>query len=355
LKTEAKENQAAIHQVLRRADQNRRDGIDDDDGNCVPPLSQDELYNLLELIENGDEREFEKLFRDRPDLKAELETSMQLGELTDWVLEPWDPWWRHTFSSGVLKEEEERNEGLGLTIETDEQFLDERLLQIPCFSLLRSRQNEIPRQLRFNLIEIIFSIVTTLRQYHGHRNALEVSIDATESIVTFSRVLSCDFRFDSVPHALITISETFTDQQSTFKGKLVLKALLEDVAFVIRNRRLIGRALLEAKDILSFSVDMRRKIPEDKTERTSPVKMALRKLEFYLSYSQDVSISIDRDGLSGEILTWTNEWVQPHCPEITAVSEIQLPGLTANESRPKQSTSSNHLLIKEISSNRRGV
>ena len=61
-------------------------------------LSQQELLRMLQVLESGDESEIERLILSAANKNNVIQTAVldaaQRGELQDWILEPWTPWWR---------------------------------------------------------------------------------------------------------------------------------------------------------------------------------------------------------------------------------------------------------------------
>lgn len=259
-------------------------------------FDQKELLNILNTLEDGDELRIAQILRERPDLRAAVHASVRGAELNEWLLEPWYPWWRSQLVSeryGLLAEDE-----VPLCDEEDCRILDERLLEIRPFREIRPKGKEVPQQLRNHLLDILFAITSTLHLFHGCRNAVEEPLEASQFLIGTSFVLSEDGRLDSVHEAMARISSTVQDPGFPISQE-ASRYLLEDIAILSCNRRLIGRILLEASDILSIAL---------RTGDLSKVSKKLtinsqKKIEFYLSWSQDLDVSFT-ENLAREVRAW---------------------------------------------------
>ncbi|GKY99395.1 hypothetical protein MPSEU_000894200 [Mayamaea pseudoterrestris] len=269
-----------------------------------PIFDRHELLELLDLLDKGDEQGLSNFLHSRPAVTAAVGASLRRGDLSEWLLEPWHPWWRVKLSGGNPANQEtcafsDEDHGYGKT-------LDERLLAIPPFDDLRPRGKEVPKQLRYNILEILFSIVSTLHLFHGCQNAKLVSVEASEHLMQSSHVLSENICFESVSEALSYVATSNrTPGQSPFNDS-VLQFLIEDVAIILGNRRFIGKSLLGACDILAVAMQ------SESTTKTfkKVIRNCQQKLKFYLAWAQSASaldVVILADEVGGWLYHWTSE------------------------------------------------
>ena len=266
--------------------------------------SQKELLELLDALDEGDEQDISAFLHRRPEVRAAVDSSLRRGDLSEWLLVPWHPWWRTELShaSDIEEETEELldDEGDG------RMMLDERLLEIPPFSSLRPKGSNIPPQLCFNALEILLAVVSTLHLFHGRDNAMELSLEASQCLCELSHVLTHDLRYDGVQEALHAFSEAITQLQMPFDAILIFR----DVAIIVDNRRYIGRALLEANDILAAA------ILESKDKAAKKLlQKCQRKMQYYQSWSMDNATAC-LGSIAGEIHAWLAD--RTHHPSAVA-------------------------------------
>jgi HIT zinc finger len=279
-------------------------------------LEEEELYELWckleELGEDATQAQLDKLIP--ASLKRMFQQDLQQGAVQKLVLQSWYPWWRQQL---VTVEEQEEGDN-----DTEEELvrsnsrrrsktLDERLLELPPFESL-SGGRPPSHLLVFNLIEVLYAICEVLILYHGSDNAIaNEAVEAASTLISASAVLSKDARFSSLSEVLI---------HSTRGGKGDANAvtpwdtLVDDVASIVNSNRLVGRALLEALDVLTAA---RKEIKhwQEAKERQQHLEQlkklgALRKkLEFFLSWSQDAEIKmmLKESSLKDEIQSWKVE------------------------------------------------
>jgi hypothetical protein len=267
-------------------------------------VTEEELYNILAVLEGGDEQELSRLLSS-PRLKAAFERSVESGSLHDWFLEPWHPWWRQELvgydQEQDSNDDEEGLEGNGINGKT----LDERLLEVPPFRSLQPTQKAFP-DLRFNLMSILYGISWTLRLYHGVENAKQVGIDAASTLVHSSCVLSADARFSTLEEVLDASAVASTQCYQGGSGcNTSWNVLAQDVALMYRNRRFVGRALLEAIGILRVALSTLKK-EGDAEGASKKMRRIRKKVEFYLSWSLEQSTLCS--GLSAGIEAWVTDW-----------------------------------------------
>jgi len=260
LRLEVQERRDATLRMLNRAyrrqrrDEEEEEQEEEEEEGAQPLLSQEELYELLAALEKYDDDdrrrrresddEEEKIFDSvfgRPELRAAFERALRTGELEDWILEPWRPWWRPELvvkadDDGTAddddEEEEEEEEENGresnrVALQANSELLktktkhlktlDERLLEVPSFDRIRPRKSKaagdedrqqqleflssqqemasarppaLPR-LQYNLLDVLYGTAYALRLYHGVANAQqEVAVEAAQTLVGVSVVLS---------------------------------------------------------------------------------------------------------------------------------------------------------------------
>jgi hypothetical protein len=295
LETRAKRDE--FHRVLSRIRGQEHYSTHEDE----PKYNQKELLELLDHLDNDDELKLSNYLQQRPNLTTEVDSSLRRGELSEWMLEPWHPWWRVELATTALTDEQG-----DLRLKSEDEGvldnLDARLLEIPPFQVLRPQGKDIPRQLRYNILEILFSVVSTFALFHGSKNAKEVPVEASQYLIELSKVLSKDVRYESVQEVLMLVSEAQKCLHAPFSYAM-LKSHFEDLAIILGNRRFIGKALLEASDILFAALQTEVK---DKAFQKS-LQKCQRKLKFYLSWTLDVNTS-NFEGLTDEIEAWCVDW-----------------------------------------------
>ena len=321
---------------------------DDDDDNDMTEEDMIQLLELLSLLEQQEEQpqtsrnndnqqpqqqRIAKMLTKSPKLKAAFEAAVERGEVLPLVLEPWNPWWRPVLasssdasnsgsSSAILENED--NGPLSSRARGKIQTLDERLLRIKPFeSLLVGSSNKTMPNLTYNLLEVLYCIVWTLRLYHGSHNATNDSVTALEAasmIVQTSSVLNHDARYDTLEEVLIQVTETTASAANGDSTTPSWTTLGHDVAFLVSNPRFMGRALLEALDIVKAAVGGLKKtkqlasVPTSMTKTTTTPELAdlrrkRKKIEFFLSWSQDSRASaLMPENLSDDIRSWVEHW-----------------------------------------------
>jgi hypothetical protein len=307
LQLEVKENEQETKRMLSRnyLQQQQQQQLQDEP-DIPSDVTEEELYNVLAVLEGGDEQELSRLLSS-PRLKAAFERSIENGGLHDWFLEPWHPWWRQELV-GYEQDEGEDNDDDDEGLEENGfngKTLDERLLEVPSFRSLQPTKKDLP-DLGFNLVSILYGISWTLRLYHGVENSKEVGMDAASTLVQSSTVLSSDARFSTLEEAMhaSAVASTQSYQGGKSGCNTSWNILAQDVALIYRNRRLVGRALMEAIDIVRVALSAVKK--EGDTEGASRMRRTRKKIEFYLSWSLEQSTLCA--GLSENIEAWINDW-----------------------------------------------
>lgn len=298
---EAKDASQSMESILNRSHQMYSETSVQDN------ISEDELYRLAEALEHSnmdDKQLVENALT--PELRLAFERAVRKGELSH-VVESWHPWW----VPELIPVDE--------TIDTPTQkllSLDERLLAIPSFRSLRVSASPC---LSFNLLELLFSIATTLRLYHGVDNAIAHACpDVAYTLVALSAVLREDARYNSVAEALVSCITGTSFHQLLGNHDFQWNTVVEDVALLCDNlgRRFLGRAFLEAIDITKAVIKSVKKRGEDATE----LRKARKKLEFYLSWTQEAELPQD---LARKVRDWMHEWKQSS--EVGGIDMVRLP------------------------------
>ncbi len=340
MQLESSEKEEKTRRALNRYHHDNSGHQDCEDTIAIHDDEIENLYKLqsqLEVLENENaelsQGELAKILH--PSLKAMFERDLQTGQLqAEWVLNHWYPWWRREIvvnrkgieTDGSVFKDNNQNHSANSSVS---KILDERLLRVPNF---RGKSND--EVLTCNLIEIVYAICRTLCLYHGIENASQQApVEAATTLISTSSVLGKDARFGTIYEALDhhynNTSEQFTssssfleDGRGTPKNKLGdWHFYVEDVASIISSPRMVGRALLEASDILKAAI---KKLTLDhngsvsKTNESSlncktnlkQIRCLRKKLQFYLSWAtrhQAAKNLLLGGGPKDEILSWIDE------------------------------------------------
>jgi hypothetical protein len=281
LQLEAKEQQEATRNILKRQYEEQE-------------LSEEDLYNVLLALEQHDDNPSELQSMLSPSLRVAFENALHSGQLQELVLEQWHPWWR---SELVTIGESNDND-----VFNNDQTLDERLLRITPFHSLRkgTRPN-----LLYNLIEVLYSIVWSLRLYHGSRNAITLAVEATRTL-SASTVLSEDARYTTLEEALIQCTAASTRLYPSGCNTPWI-TLAQDVALLTKNSRQVVRALLEAMDLVKAAISaLKKESEEGNKNEVSNLRRVRKKLEFFLSWSREAT-ELD-ESVGEEIHEWIDQW-----------------------------------------------
>jgi hypothetical protein len=354
IRLETIEQQGATNQILNRHFQQQQE----DDGMQMQGVSEEDLYELLLALENQTEetsmQDVQNLLS--PSLKAAFDNAIHSGQLHDIILEPWHPWWRPELVHGNNATDGETETDGGLTITTprlssslsDQPTLDERLLQIPPFSSLSKRPPE--PLLIYHLVDILYSLVWTLRLYHGAKNAVHLAeSEAATALVASSAILSCPntTTFETLEQVLVDCTERSTRLYAAAMGGGGCNAhwftLTQDVALLICSHRLVGRALLEAIDLIRAAIQTLKKANnnhnnapgagaggEETRQQASSLRRIRKKLEFFLSWSQHTNLGTN---LEQEIRSWMEHWKNED--ELKEEESLILPTNKTNANQPQ--------------------
>lgn len=261
-------------------------------------FSQEVLLDMMRCLEEGNESVVRQLLESEKVRRA-LSQSVENGELQDYLLDNWTPWWRPE----ILQDQSE------FPIEAPNKQLtfDERLLQVQPLSRLHTNISKLPN-LRYNLVDILYAVAWTLRLYHGAQNAIDTGVDSGETLLEASGVLSQDARWDSLAEVLSACTALSTRSMRS-RCNTLWSCLVEDVALICENRRFIAKALLEASDILR-AASLAAKQAEDK-EAAGKFRRTRKKIEFFLSWCREESVAKSLDELSKRIEAWGADWKLP--------------------------------------------
>jgi len=352
MQLESSEQQENSHRALNRYhhqssnEQNFQEYLNDDDNDTV------NLYELqlqLDLLENENKelpyKELVKLLS--PSVRAMFENDLKTGKLqAESILNRWHPWWKRELVM-IRKESNDNdsvlNDSKGSQTENDDAFsitLDERLLKIPDVERKGKSQpskNENNDILMCNLIDILYATCRTLRLYHGVENASrQAPVEAAINLISTSSVIGKDLRFHTTSQVLnYHYTSTASNNKSINQlGNETEKATnrndfdnwgvyMEDIASFITSPRMVGRALLEATDILKAAIkelkhnqtnsNNTKESNDDGATKLKQIRRLRKKLQFYLSWAvrNQVAANLMRKGEpKEEILAWIDEQKQ---------------------------------------------
>lgn len=321
LDLEAREQKGSTQRMLNQLHQHNVSQQQNEDDET--DLS-DQLYELLQLLE---EKQDDNLSHEAlmamlpPELRTCFQRDIQEGKIQDMVLQRWHPWWRRQLvSSG-------EDATSTSTPSSSSRPLDEQLLQVPKFSSI-CRKQQSSEMLLFNLIDILYSFCWTLRLYHGLQNVIvtkqtttstssdhneSLAVDAATMFIQHSSVLNMDTRFTSLEQVL---SASTADSTKFFPGgscNAEWSILVEDCALILVSHRLVGRALLEANDLLKASIqclkreDLSRSGGNQRDSSIGRLRQLRKKLEFFLSWSQHAKSAFG-ESIKDDMMEWVRRW-----------------------------------------------
>ena len=285
-------------QLIQRVYDENKESISE-----ISTFSQDELLEIMKYLEDGNETKLQSLMKSER-IRQAMSESLNNGELLDYVLDSWTPWWRPetiTSTSGTHDDDEL----------TEEVTLDEKILKIPPLTSLHPHPSKLP-PLQFNLIDILYATCWTLRLYYGRSNAIESSIDAADTLLNASVVLSNDARWETLSEALsaCTIRSTESLQHGC---NTPWHVLVSDVALICENPRFVAKALLGATDILREAAAVAKRA--EYLDAASRFRKCRKKIEFFLSWCREAANSVTIAGLARQIETWSADWKIPERDE----------------------------------------
>jgi HIT zinc finger len=331
LQLEVKERKDDMHQILQKCYNHQRNDNnnsvdvsqfllndnDDDDDKEPPPadvFSTQELRQLWEALENCGESDddWENLVRSSPQIQTALvhmtnDQTSGRARLEEWCLEPWHPWWLPQLTTRESTEDGEDDDDADAdAVSPHPVSLDECILTTPAFHTIcraRSPHPAIP----YNLVDILYGNVVTLRLYHGVDNSADVPDEAVAALLHHSKVLQQpDCCFDSLDAALLPLlnsadhyinnSNKHEQQQKIDQqdSRRLMMERLRDVAVILGNHRLVARALWEGQAILQRVPQTRRRLA--------------KKMIYYRSWSLAHVRVVEQ--LAADVETWLSEQQQ---------------------------------------------
>jgi hypothetical protein len=312
-------NVAQVRDILTRAhygdedSQSSHDSLEDDDIL--------ELERCMHILDTSDADEYnEDVLSLLPlHLRQKFEKAVRKGEVGDLVYQ-WQPFWMPTYhhSRHDANESIKVWDGGSDKLDGSDQdggTLDERILQIiPFHQLRKGKQTFVP--LEYNVSEILYMTAWTLRFHRGISiKGISVKDDIFESasfLVENSQVLSVDARFTSIQEVLMESTTHSNIFLSSRTGSHTVKSdtLVEDLLHITKHRRMVLRVLFSAIDIIKAAIKYVKKNSEIGHNRK--LKLAMKKIEFMLSWSNSHWQAID---LSGDISEWLKNYSSKILPE----------------------------------------
>jgi len=167
----------------------------------------------------------------------------------------------------------------------------------------------------YNLLDILHATCKILRLYHGVKNASrQAPVEAAITLIETSSVLSKDTRFITLSQVLThctTESLGCNNEQTQSNNKL---SFIEDITLLLTSHRLVGRALLEASDVLKAATKELKsnqimEKDDDNVGKLKQIRRLRKKLQFFLSWTQyPATVEFFLGGSTKEeILTWMVE------------------------------------------------
>ena len=346
----SREELIQIWSILEQIEERRKFSYPDDEDDIT--ILQQRLQQHCSIrVQNAIEQAVQNLTStvNLPDDEMTSTIPHNNERITEWILEPWSPWWCRNFTPighqghelEVPSDDDTDNDmdGSGHAVDDSnttatlkgDVTLDERLLSVPRFDTLyrttscinggnsNLRLPQFP-QLQYNLIDILFATAYTLRTFHGVKNiGNDVAIDAATTLIHSSLVLLKDQRYTSIESVLMECCDVNhpLHQQIQFynNGKIcgqtpssdTVFQMLQDVALLYQNHRYVARALLEANDILQQAIIELKQAskgmtnPKRSTQRDinigpgnidirNHLRRVHKKIVFYLSWTITVSM-----------------------------------------------------------------
>jgi len=356
MQLESLEQVNGTHQALNRYHHNKRqqqefsrgtttydDKVKDSNNKneSLLPIEEQDLYQLLsilEKLEDGNQLSSVELSKLLPaSIKAMFEKDLQHGQIQELVLDRWYPWWKRELvyldekdDNNEEEEEKEVNDVGNIEHEksvceseksnyVSSKTLDERLFGVLDFgdfgknkNGMMSNNNDI---LLYNLLDILHATCKILRLYHGVKNASrQAPVEAAMTLIETSSVLSKDARFITLSQVLThctTESLGCNNEQTQSNDKL---SFIEDIALLLTSHRLVGRALLEATDVLKAATKELKsnqimEKDDDNVGKLKQIRRLRKKLQFFLSWTQyPATVEFFLGGSTKEeILSWMVE------------------------------------------------
>lgn len=206
----------------------------------------DDHTQLAQFLD--DSEALEAYLQSHPEVWEDIQQSIRQGDVQDWIVEPWYPWWRPNVNND----------------ETVLFPLDDRLASIPLLSELTSKSPS--PYLIYHILDHLFAIATVLHVYQGIDNAHEHEARIVVAL-------------DPPPDALAPVLLHYSRQPEWPTVSL-------DVLIWLRTPRYVYRVLLEAQRLCG--------------------KRQRRKLAFLVAYLRDNPTLLE--SLADEVDAWKTEW-----------------------------------------------
>jgi hypothetical protein len=389
LKLENIENNNQIRTMLNRY-RNEEEDDEIDERHETNLEMENELYELLSKLEEMDDNvSYNELTKLIPhSLKEKFQTDLQNGTIQKIILHDWYPWWKKELTAiqGDDDDDNDDNAKQQQSSSVNDKTLDERFFEIPKFHTLSKKKTatqQIQQQelLLYNLIDILYATIYTLRLYHGVINACKNEpVEASMTLITTSTVLSKDTRYTSMSEVLVnyctTTNPTRATTASPHDGLNTTSfnnhdwtVLVEDLAILITSHRLVGRALVEASDIFKSAIkELKRKtidsskpdalnnddhhdnnINNEHKELLMNLRRLRKKIEFFLSWTLDSEtqrfLMENGNVLKDDILAWRDDWKTLGTDNDDKINQkIESLEFPSSQQSPSQSTS----LIRQV-------
>ena len=333
---EVKEQAENTRHMIQKVYEEQQEQLDEPED-----ISQDQLLSILRALEKQESpEELQALVCSlSPNIQQSLDYAVRNGHVQEWLIEPWHPWWKSELTpvnadsqNGTTDDNDCDNDAV---LNNGGRTLDDRLLEeIPCFAELKPKEhksrsrNSQPADvdLRFNLVDILYGVVSTLCLFNGVNNAScrDNSTEAAEALIQSSLVLSKDARWSHLEQVLTSICCTpsprdcFLDvynSRETSSTAMSNEAILREVALILNgNFRMVARALLEGMDILRCSIATTEERESEhghvqRSKSTRKMKRLGKKMEYFLSWSkqqqqQPSFFSSLATGIEGWLADW---------------------------------------------------
>jgi len=239
-----------------------------------------------------------------------FELAVKRGQVSH-LIDQWHPFWLPNYSSIKEDEKEEDEEDFPSTFVLDSQqqnLLDDRILLIQPFTKLRpsiqQQQQQIPPPLEYNMIEILYTTVNTLRMYNGFQQSNDdTNHMAAIALYKSCKVLSHDERYGSIAEVIMT---------HNYKNARIL---VKDVICICKWKRLMLRVLLMTTVELfntGYTIQKHHYKNHAKNIANNNVtkrdfKKAQKKVEYYASWCIEYWDSIQNQILE-ELEQWQHDW-----------------------------------------------
>ncbi|XP_059162073.1 zinc finger HIT domain-containing protein 2-like [Physella acuta] len=261
----------------QKADESDED-LEDDLAERISGLDLDKEYSLV----------WSRLTQKE---KEDFARKLQDGRLSH-LIEIWTPWWRSEINHSLISEQEKNNKSAKEQMPTC-------LPDVPDINDIL-KKNKPSANLRFNLINILFSYAYITRVHNG--NHLECPFDSAQDLMESCQVLKDQSNFSSVGEAVQTGIEFLHKKGKEVKDQASTKfffTLLEDVKMIISgpgrvpNLTFMSSALSDLVVLLKSSLTVikaelldQENPSEDLKSLKSAVFKAEKKLLFLLSWLQ---------------------------------------------------------------------